>query len=163
MRIEDQWEFDRPPETVLDLFTQRDYFVRKYERQGAEEIEVRACEDDGDRFSITVYRCLPPHGPLPGFVKKMVGHQFAIVQTDTWQRSSGDGTIDIEVHAAPVSIHVDMELVASGSGSRLALTFDVDVRVPLVRRRLEKFLAEDIRARVRHDLEETDRLLETGL
>lgn len=162
MRITDQADFDSAPEDLLAAFTDRDYFRRKYRRLDGGDVEIESCEDDGERFVIAVRRHLPPAGPLPGFVRKLVGNRIAVTQTDTWHRSRQCGRIDILVHAAPVAVGVDLDIGPRDTGSRLSLDYEVDVRVPLLRGRLERFLAEDIVRRTRDDLDVTRQLLEEG-
>lgn len=159
MRIKENSDFDREPEALMALITDRDYFLRKYSNLGADRIEVEECVDDGDRFAITVRQRVPQNTPLPGFIRRLVGDRIAITQTDIWQRSQRRGRIDIVVASAPVAIAVDLQLAPRPGGSRLALAFDIDARVPLLGGRVEQFLAGDIVQRMRDDLDETRRLL----
>ena len=163
MQTSETQYLDQSAERVLDLFTTRDYFVQKYERLGATDIRVLDCQDDGDHFTITVFQKVPQNTPLPGFLKKLVGPRIGITQTDRWQRSTRQGQLDVVLQAAPVKVGVALGLAESDNGSRLDLTYDIHAPVPLIGGRIEKFLACDVIARTKTDLDETRKMLAEGL
>lgn len=159
MKIEEHADFNCRPDALLAMFTDRDYFLRKHERLGATDIEVVEHADDGDRFAITVQQRVPQNTPLPGFLKRLVGERIGVVQSDAWQRSDASGRIVVELAAAPVTVGVDLTLSGKSGGSRLHLHFDIQAGVPVIGGRIERFLADDVIARMRDDLDETRRIL----
>lgn len=159
MKFEDYGDFHAEPQTVLALFTRRDYFERKYEHLGARDVQVQSCSDDGDCFSIQVHLLEPPNKQLPVFMRKITGNQVAMMRRDSWCRSSLQGTLEIRIDRAPVSIDAAMRLESLAAGARLKLDFDVRARLPVMAARVEKFLAEDLVGRFRADMAETRRQL----
>lgn len=159
MTFDEYSDFDAEPGQVLALFTQRDYFVRKYRNLGASDVEVVDCADDGDHFAITIHLLEPQSKPLPGFIRRIVGNRIAMTRSDAWERSSGEGRLVVEMDSAPVTVGVDMRLEARSPGTRLHLHFDIQAGVPVVAGRVEKFLADDLMARIRADMDESRRLL----
>lgn len=159
MKIDEHSDFDCEPDALLDLFTTRAYFVRKYENLGAKDVDVLECGDDGDHFAITTHQYEPQNKPLPGFLRKVVGKRIGMTRSDAWERSTRRGRMVVELDSAPVTIGVDMALEALEPGVRLHLHFDIQAGVPVVAGQIEKFLAEDIVGRIKNDLDESRRLL----
>lgn len=159
MQYDDYNDLSAEPDAVIDLFTTREYFERKYENLGGQDIEVLSCTDDGETFSIKVYLLEPPNKPLPGFMRKIAGDWIATQRRDTWHRSTHEGRLDIRIKSAPVAIGAEMRLEPLKPGTRLHLHFDIRAHLPVMAGRVEKFLAEDLAERVRADMAESERLL----
>lgn len=159
MKYQDCSDLHAPPETVLELFTSREYFQRKYENLGARDIEVLNCEDDGDCFSIEVHLLEPPNLQIPGFVRKITGNWIAMTRRDTWWRGACEGQLDIRIDRAPATIKADMALQDHPPGARLDMNFDIRVPVPALGRKIEQFLADDLVGRFAADMVETRRQL----
>lgn len=159
VRYDDYSDFHAEPETVLALFTKRAYFERKYESLGASGIEVRDCTDDGERFRITAHLEEPPNKPLPAMMRRITGDRIAMQRSDTWVRGSRRGWLDIRIDKAPVTIAADMHLEARDPGTRLHITFDVNAQLPVMGKRVEQFLLDDLVGRFRADMVESRRLL----
>lgn len=160
MQFSETHEFSSDRDAILNLFTRCDYFLSKYERLGALDIEVLACEDDGERFHIQVRRRVPQHTPFPGFIRKVVGENVTLIQSDTWWRSTAEGFLEIQVQGAPVSVAAEMRLEDIGGGSRLRLDFDVRARVPVVAGKIEAFMGRDLMRRMAEDMAMSEQLLE---
>lgn len=154
MKFEESFDFDHGVDTVARMFGDRDYYVAKYERLGGRSPEIVACDRAGDRFSITVRHALEAATmSLPDLLKKRIGNQLVLEQTDVWQLDAGHGRIAIDIEKTPVAIAIDLRLRDNRGTARLDLRFDIDAEVPLLGSKIEKAVAEPITRRVRDDLE----------
>lgn len=160
MQFEESHRFDKPAATVLRMFTDKDYFVRKYQELGFSGVEVLAHEDDGDHFEITVRYEAPSDAPVPGFAKKFLRERNTVTQTDRWDRGTMRGSIDAEIQGLPAKIHADMTLTDDGEGAVNRIVWRIDCGIPLVGGKIAKLIAEDIQTKSRRDQAKSRELLE---
>lgn len=153
------FQFPRNRETVLRMFTDRDYFVRKYERMGSLDIEVVDLIDEDDRFSIRVLHAAPQNAPFPGFIKRILGDRLNLDQRDSWQPGLGEGRIDIVIRGTPVTITINMRLEDNADGCLFTLGYDVEARVPVVGGKVADFVRADVARRMRDDVETSTAML----
>lgn len=159
MKFEESFDFDHRAATIMQMFSDKDYYVRKYRRLGGPEPELVDCQSDEGRFSITVRHGLDPSAmPLPGFMKKRIGNRLVLRQTDAWQIDARTGRIEIDIESTPAHISIDLQLIDRDTGARLNLAFDIRADVPLVGKKIERAVSEPIIRRMRADLEESARL-----
>ena len=85
--------------------------------------------------------------PLPGFVAKLAPAEVVIVTTDRWGPPV-DGaracTWTAEIPGTPVRIRGTQRIEPCAAGSRHLTTAEVTVPVPLVGRRIESFIVEQV-------------------
>ncbi len=136
--------FPRDAETVLKMFTDQDYFLKKYAMTGATNIQLIDTHKEGDRFSIEIKRDVPADVPLPSFAKKFVSDTMSVVQKDSWNTSSRKGRLDIHIHGIPADLHRDMELVDEGESSTLVMDFHAKAHIPLIGKKVERLLLDDV-------------------
>jgi hypothetical protein len=151
MRFQEQCHYDQPPEILLKIFSDKDYFLEKYARSGAGKIELLEDEQTVDCSRISVRREVDMEIPLPRFARKYIPHTVSIVQTDTWRRQDASGHIDIRVTGMPARVSCDMSMQAEDQGTTLILNFSVRVKMPLIGEALAELLAADMRRKVRSD------------
>src|SRR6476620_2438116 len=82
---------------------------------------------------------------LPSFARTFAGESTRAVQREEWADATG-GTLRIEAPGKPSDIAGTITLVAEGSGTREIVELELKVKVPLVGGKLEKLLAERVRA-----------------
>ena len=132
-------------EVVLRMFTDKSYFLNKYNKVGATDVEVLDCVQTESTFSITTSRHVAVEAPVPVFAKKLVPDRITVIQTDTWNLKSKPGTLDIQFKGVPVAITCAMSLRDQGSECIQDLNFTLKVNVPLIGGKLEQLLADDLR------------------
>lgn len=159
MKYDDYCDFDAYPNTVVELFTNREWFERKYQNLTASDVEVMACNDDGEHFGITVHLFEPASDSLPTVIRKLTGDWVGMTRNDTWKRSDNEGRVIVDIDKNPITIDVRMQLKPLESGSRLHMHFDVEARLPVIAARVERFMIDDIVGRIRDDMAESQRLL----
>lgn len=135
--------FDADVETVYRLMTDQDFLARKYEDEGATDIQIDSDErEDGptvvSRRKVTI--------DLPGFAKKVMQPTNTVVQTDEWSPADDAGRrvcrYKVEVQGVPSRIDGTVTLSADGGGTRQDIVADVKVSIPLLGGKLEKFAVE---------------------
>lgn len=144
MQEQHKASFPKGADTVLKMFTDQNYFLKKYEITGATNIELLNVEHEGDHFSIEVKRDVPADVPLPGFAKKLVSETMSVTQKDSWNTAKRTGRLDIHIKGVPADIHCDMELLDEGDSSTLMLNFSVTASIPLIGKKVERLLLDDI-------------------
>lgn len=159
MKFEETFNFDHPATTMMRMFTNKDYFLDKYERLGGRRPELIDSEQSDDRFSITVRHALDANKlSFPDIVRKRMGDRIMLRQTDTWRVASRTGRIDIDIEKAPVDITIDLSLSEQGDQSRLTLKFDIDAQIPLLGGKIEKAIAGPITERLKRDMTLTNEM-----
>lgn len=151
MRDQRDAHFPKGAETVLKMFTDQEYFLKKYEMCGASDIQLQNVSHEGDQFSITVKRSMPADVPVPGFAKKFVKDTMTVVQTDSWDTSNRTGRLDIDIKGLPLELSCDMELVDNGDSSVLKLDFNAKANVPMFAKKVERLILDDILAKFEPD------------
>lgn len=147
MKEKKEAHFPRGADVVIRMFTDEDYFLKKYEMTGATNIELINVTHEGDQFSIEVRRDMPADVPLPGFAKKFVSDTMAVVQKDNWDTSSLTGRLDIDIKGLPVDVGCNMKLVDGGDSATLQLEFEANSSVPLLAKKIERLILDDILAK----------------
>lgn len=159
MQFEDSFDFEYSASAIMRMYSDRDYFVKKYRALDGCEPEVLDCREEGERFSITVRHPLDANElPLPDFLRKRAGNRLMLHQTDAWHIPTRTGRVEIEFESLPVAIGIDMHLVERDAGARHHLTFDVKADIPLLGKKLEGAMQEPLKHQMHVDLEQTSRL-----
>ncbi len=159
MKYDEKLDYDKPIETVLQMYTDRSYFERKYRDSGAWDVEVLEYEKTDKRFRIKCRFSMKSDAPLPDFAKKFIGESVSVVQQDAWDIEKRTGRIDTEIKGAPVKVFTEMQLKSAGQGCANHLVWNVSCGIPLIGGKLEKVLAEDLQAKSRTDYQASLKIL----
>lgn len=143
MRMQVSYHFDADVERVYALMSDPEFVARKYEHQGATDIQVDSDKrQDGPRLVSRRKMTID----LPGFAKKVMSPTNTIVQTDEWSPADADGTricrYSVEVQGVPSRIDGTVTLTADGGGTRQDVEAEVKVSIPLLGGKLEKFAVD---------------------
>ena len=141
------------------MFTDKDYFQRKYELQGALNIKLLEHKQDGDAFTVEFLREVPAEVKLPSFAKKFVPEMMTVTQRDSWNAGSKTGRLDIDLKGIPGTVVCDMRLEDTANGCDLVMDWNITCNVPLVGGKLEKVLWEDLRGKMASDTDAGEQLL----
>ena len=141
--VEAVHEYDHPLEKVFDAFTDADFYLAKFEGIGARDVEVVACSDEDNVFSIETSREVPLD--VPAALKAMLGAWTTVIQNEEWVEGD-DGEflneLDIESEGVPAKITGTMVLYATEDGGCVnEVTIRVDCGIPLLGGKMEKFVA----------------------
>lgn len=90
---------------------------------------------------------------LPAFAKKLFNPTNTIVERAEW-RDDGDRKIckqHIDVKGTPGKIDFNITISPNGSGATYDIEFEVTAKVPLIRKKLEEYIANQTLDGIRHE------------
>lgn len=133
-------------EQIHSAFGREDYWLARLEPGGDTiTLDSLTVDDDG-----TVSACFTQHLGrqfLPGLVAKLIPGDLKIVQSETW-RPVGDrqvqGQVRVAASAGLGSGHAEAWLEPSGNGSQMRFVVRMEIKIPLLGRKLEKSMAADL-------------------
>lgn len=159
MKYRETIDYPIPGREVFRHWGSADFFVAKYEQQGARHISVDAAEFTPERFSVTITRHVPVEVDVPAFARSKVPDHVTLVQTDAWDLRTQRGHLDIRFRHLPVHVTCALAMVDVADRARETLDFDLRVHVPLIGGKLEEVLARDLRLKFRRDTEVSLKLM----
>ena len=139
MKVQHTATYDAPAAEVYAMLT--DPAFRRYaaEATGVLEAEVTV-EPSGDGHVVTIDQLQPTDG-VPSFARKFAGQTTRAIQVETWT-SSTDGTLSVQTPGRPTDISGTYLLTDSGGRTTQSFEGEVKVKVPLIKDRLEKLMAQ---------------------
>lgn len=140
-------EYEGTVEQVHNAFCDEQYWLARLAGSGADAwtLEAFRVGDDGgvDVVTTQVLRA----NRLPGVVHQFHHGDLEIRRAETWTGVSG-GTAQASVASsivrAPVALNGDAELSGFADRARLAFQATVEVRIPLVGGKMEKFIGTQL-------------------
>lgn len=151
MQFQEKKSYQYPAETLLKVFSDKDYFLEKYARSGATDISLlEDIQTDADS-RITISRDVQVDVPVPAFARKYVPHTITLIQSDSWDYASRTGHIEIRFNGMPAEINCAMHMEDEGDAATLVLNFTARVQIPFVGNKLAEVLARDLRAKFEKD------------
>jgi hypothetical protein len=150
MKISHIVEFPASPDEVFDMLSEPHFQEAKCGATAAIEHAV-SVELSGHRTIIKTERVLPTRG-LPDYARSMVGDTLKVGETQDWGPAADDGsregTIDLEIHGAPISLVGTVRLEPGGAGTVQHIDADLKARVPFIGGKIEKAAAPPIEAAI---------------
>ena len=159
MKFDETHTLNKPAASVLKMYSDRAYFQRKYlTLDGVKDFEILDCESKGYTFRLKHRSQQRSDIPMPDFAKTILGEYNAVIQQDTWNLKTGVGRLEVELKGVPLKISADMKVSGSGNAT---VTFNwlVSCSIPLLGGKLEKLIADDIRAKSAADMVLSNQLL----
>ncbi len=137
--------FDAPIAMVWDMISDADAQVAMFEAMGYREVEVIDQRLDADTFRIVTRRVLDLE--LPGFARRVLHPSNTMHSTDVWERGAdggATGVLSMKVDGAPVTISGNATIAPDGDSTSYSVAIGVDVRVPIVGRRIAQWAMRDV-------------------
>ena len=151
MKAQHRSPYSKGSDSVIKMFTDKSYFQRKYEIQGAQDIELLDNKEDPENFFVEFLRRVPAEIDVPGFAKKFVPELMTVKQRDSWNASTKTGRLDIDLKGIPGTVISIMRLEDTDTGCDLVMDWEVTCSIPLIGKKLENFLWEDLRGKMASD------------
>lgn len=145
--------------TVLALLTSVEFLTRRNQAMGDRDVHI-ALEPGDARVRLRSERIVERE--LPAFAKRLFSPASKVTQVEEWDVAARTGHYSVDIAGAPVTVSARMALVPHAGGCQFSITFDIDARVPLIRRKLEAFILEQTKARLARELAFTDAALAHG-
>jgi len=147
MRLTSRHPYEASPAAVWAMFIDQEFRDRVCAATGALEWTVDI-DADGQGGTVSISRTLPVGAS--GAVRTVVGDTVTVVQTEAWGAEDDGGSrcaqVRLEVVGQPASMRATSVLSPSESGATMAVDGDLEVRVALIGRRLERELAAAVSA-----------------
>ncbi len=128
-------------DTVYRFMTDPEEIKKRCEALGEKNVRIKVDEAGGTK-TITLTREID--SDLPGFAKKLFNSTNTIVERLEW-RDVGDKKTcksHIDVLGTPGKIDSNITISPSESGCTYDNQFEVTAKVPLIRKKLEEFVAK---------------------
>ena len=140
-RIEHSRDYPVPADELLRAVTAPEYQVLRETSQGAIKASVRELSRTDARLVYEV--------DITNYARGMTGVDKSkterAVATYTWDLEAGRGDWTYKtVHGDRVKIWGTLRVLEAGAGSRLTSEINLDVKIPLMGRRIEKMIAAGI-------------------
>ncbi len=127
--------------TVYDFVTDPENIKKRCEASGERNVRIEVEEAGGTKI-ITATREID--SDLPGFAKKLFNATNTIIERREWRNAGEKKTCKshIDVVGTPGKIDSNVTISPSGSGCTYDIEFEATAKVPLIRRKLEQFIAK---------------------
>jgi hypothetical protein len=146
-------EFAYPVEKVLAAIADEESVRGRLAAIGGHNAKLVDYQRSPDAVRYTVQQGIPAE-KLPPVVRKIHAGDLIVKRTQEW-RTRSDGTVvgtgSAHVSGVPGSIQVNTALTSHGSGSKLQVTGQVQVSIPLVGGKIEQTIAEQVVRLLRHE------------
>lgn len=143
--------FAAPIDAVWTMICDPDAQLAMFERMGYRDIELVEHRLEGDHLHLVTRRSITLD--LPGFARRVLRPTNTMHSVDDWHlttdRDDGGatgatGAIAMRIDGAPVAIDGTVTLTPEGDSTVYAITIDVDVRVPVVGRKIAAWALRDV-------------------
>jgi len=147
-----RFQFDHDVDSVFQLMTDPDFLVNRSMALG--EISATCeVEEKGKRTVVKMTREV--ERDFPSFLARLFRSNQKIEQKETWQNLGAKkrGCYTVEVAGHPVTINARFELAPTDSGSEYTITYLCEAKLPLIGKRVEKYILSQMREGATQELE----------
>lgn len=142
------FRYSSPPAVVAGLLCDAAFLRERSREAGDLNIEVTV---EPVRDGVRVATKRERKSSIPDFARKLIGNQNRVIDETTWRSDSNgfSATYTITIEGAPVSIQGHTRLLPVGDGCDYESQFEVTARVPLLSRRVEAAVADQVEETLR--------------
>jgi hypothetical protein len=138
------------------VFGHREYPRQKYLALGATAVRLHRFETTVQSIEVELERDVPlVKARLPGWAHKLLGSEQTLRHCTAWRRIGATqiaAELDITPAGLPLRAHGTGTIVEVGpQTTRMALTWQVDSRLPVMRAKVERLFADQVRAALDDD------------
>lgn len=151
------------PDRMMKMMKSKEYFETKYKALGTLDCVWNKFGEEGGQLIISSTRTVPAN--LPGFVKKIIGENSIITQSEKWTSDGSGGykcDFDLIVKGAPGGTTGTMRIVPVGATeSDWSIDFDIKCPIPLLGKKLEAVIFQETKNSLVKECEFTTNWLKT--
>ena len=140
-RIEHHTTSPHSAEKVFGAMVDETYLRDRLAAVGGNDAELVTFSSAGERTSYQLRQGVPAEH-LPSIAKSLLGGDLVIQRVENW--AAGAGTVEVTINGVPGRLEGAFTITGNGSGSKLTLTGEVKVSIPLMGGKLEKLIAEQV-------------------
>ena len=147
-----QFEYPNSVDEVYSILTCEDYLTKRSETLKEKDVSCSVITKSHET-DITMDRTMVRE--LPGFLSKVLKPSQPIKMTETW-RKNGEGYAAnylVEVIGQPISVTADIELLPKDSGCIYNIRHSCKVKIPLIGRKLEKYIIDQTKVDCQREFE----------
>ena len=140
-------EYEGTPVQVHNAFCDKDYWLARLAASGADDATLDAFRVGHDGGVDVVTTQVLRADRLPGIVHQFHHGDLEIRRAETWtglSEGSAGATVASSIVRAPVALSGDARLSAHAERTRLSFNATVEVRIPLVGGKMEKFIGNQL-------------------
>jgi len=148
-------------DTVYRFVTDPEQMKKRCEAVGERNVRIQVEEVGGTKV-ITATREID--SDLPSFAKKLFSATNTIIERREW-RDAGDKKTcktHIDVVGTPGKVDTNVTISPSGSGCTYDIEFEATAKVPLIRKKLEEFIAKTTMEGMREEHEYNQKQLDAA-
>ena len=141
--VEARHDYDFDLETVIEAFTDPEFYEAKFEGVGARKVEVLSSDQDDDVFTVETRRDVPLE--VPGFLKKVLGEWNTMLQSERWARDdepNGLNEPDTSGERVPAKMTRTISRTPPAEGCLNEVAIPINAPDPHLGGKLEAFIAE---------------------
>ncbi len=141
-------EYPFSPRTLAGLLSDADYLKTRSENAGDENVNVDVQHGPEGVRIVTVR---DRKSMIPEFARRLIGNRNRIIDETTWNEDGAGyrAQYTIRIEGAPVSVEGSTRLLPSGEGCLYETSFSVTARVPLLAKKVENAVADQIEQTLR--------------
>lgn len=142
MKHEMKARYPAPSAVVIRMMTDKDFHTRKLEAMGTSKYRVLDHSFDGQDFLIRIERQVPVQ--MPGLKSAA---ETTVVNEERWRVGARAGEVRVEPQGMPVQMSCVTRMEDDGTDCVLTFEWDIEAKIPLVGKTLEKFIVTDMESR----------------
>lgn len=138
--------YERPPVDVFTMLTDPDYVRARAEATGGTQVDAEV-RPVGDTVEVRTSRSVP--ADVPDYARSMVGESIRITETHIWgpdAKGRREGTFEADFGNVPVTVRGRLRLAPDGAGAEVLLEGQIKASVPLVGRKVEQLVHDQVAA-----------------
>jgi hypothetical protein len=140
-RIEHHTTSPHSAEKVFGAMVDETYLRDRLAAIGGKDAALETFSSADGKASYQLRQGVPAEH-LPSVAKSLLGGDLVIKRIENW--AAGAGTVEVTINGVPGRLDGAFTITDNGSGSKLTLTGEVKVSIPLMGGKLEKLIAEQV-------------------
>jgi len=143
MKFIKTYQYSQSVDEIAAAYLDEDFLTAKFDAINSRNVSVSVEAYEDDTFAVNVDREVP--ADVPGPLKTFVKPWNKTSQRESWTGREGGpytATVIAKPDAAPAEIASTVTITATDTGCETVTEFDIVCNVPLVGKKLAKFIGE---------------------
>lgn len=136
----ESFTFSQDIETVFETLVDPDFIVARGQQLGEKKITAETYENDDGEIIVESSRTVQRE--LPSFLAKVFSSEQSLHFKEVWEEVEDhwEGNYTVTVEGQPVTIKANFTLAPKGSGSEYTIDISAKANIPLIGKKVEKFI-----------------------
>ena len=149
-------------DSVFKTYGTESDLIAKHESLGARNMNITNCELTDSSLELSFSKEMPVDAP--GALKKFLGEWNGFDQSESWTGTPGEryeGNLEFKIHGVPAKLTGTCVLTQEGAETHNNVTVKIECGIPLVGKKLAKFLADNCEDSIAQEYEFIKSLVES--